>query len=393
MELPVLVQSDAVEERKRCAEIGVVRLDSDGESGSESDREDPEGPGQKTRPLSKDDMMLLPPLPSPVLSKRNVSVEVEVEEVEELMRTPGAENIHDQLGETEHIAPMHGLGVGLAFAPPPEITLEDMSLALDVRDYMDSPSSTTFNSHIFDTMSSNASLNILDVSSMVSSSPKVAPQPCIIEPVGVPLDPMAHSHTHLLEPKRKHGRMFSLASPAATSPTRGLGGRSRSLSNSNILRKLSLGSLTSSRNGSVGSDAGSAVANTLGGSPVLPSQSHRGIASSPIAEEGRRVRHPRSGTNATTPRRRRAATFVVASVTPEEELRKWPAVQFSNDAEQSTYVRSLVDQQTRDDLSFDVALRHLAQDAWQSQTEVVTLQQQRIRLNSLWARKITHYQG
>ena len=397
MEIPVLVRSGALEERKRCAEVGVVAVS---ESESEADEKGADVQEVVARPPSKDDV-LLPPLPPAPEELLHVSEQLEDREL--LLRTPGSPR------EVNNVQlQSHGLGLGLplAFAPPPEITLEDMSLALDARDYMDSPSATTFNSRIFDTMSSNASINVLDASSMVSASPKVAPQHCIVEPVGVPLDP-----SHLSEPRRRQSRLFPLpgsvsptpALPAGGSNTTTVPGRSRSLSNSNILRKLSLGSLGSlggsrsaSRSGSVGSDMATIPAgNRIPSSPAL--------TSTPIAEEESHVRSTReyvrpntstTTTNTNTPRRRRrAATLIVASVTPEDELRRWPAMDFRSDEEQGAYVRALVHQQTRDDLSFDVALRRLAQDAWQSQTEVAALQQQRIRMNGLWARKITHYQG
>ncbi|KAG0669904.1 hypothetical protein C6P45_003186 [Maudiozyma exigua] len=331
----------------------------------------------KERPLSKDDMLLLPPLPQSLLLPSRQSSITSVPEIESL-----------NILKEEEEQPLSDLDKRDKNNSKHDRTIYDLSKALEISDtsYLDMTTSSSVIS-----LSRVHSRNISSVSStsipkintgnrnnnVILSSPTTLPSFSFTQNSSTnSLFDAAHTNTNTVPSNNSSfpsKRFFSMSlsrqnstSAEGTSTAQTIKSRSRSLSNSNIFRKLNISNPNS---------LSTSTTTTTNKTAVPKIKTRHCSMSSPKSKK-------------------KTNCLIIGDITTVKELMTFEKIDFhNNDNEQNKYIHKLIDLQKQDDNKFEIILNKISKDLWYSNKEINDLKLQRIQLNDLWAKKINHYQN
>ena len=412
-EIRVQMDDGTIKERPS---LSVHAVSSDSESLIGSDIEDETentlfdgGAGGNTlvtsRPLSKDDMLLLPPLPQALLPSRQSSI-VSATEIESLGISTNAMMTMSLNDNDNHaILPLPSLNHDHDHAEydhSVDYTLQDLSKALEISDLssrvhsrnvsMSSLSSMT-NSNTNTNTNININIKTHGIPSTISGPISASSSTTMSSPTVMPsfsfgsstnnnnnnnnnssssitMDTTSrnNSNTSMIMMNKRFfpislSRQNSITSTNTITSSTKIKARSRSLSNSNIFRKLSLGSIKPKR--------------------ILENEVENEV------EPYHEPVSPHQRMNNTTNN-----SFIIGNISTMKELTKFEKINFhNNEFEQETYIHELVELQKKDDMLFDIIIKKITKDNWSSKEEINDLKLRRIKLNELWAKKINFYQN
>lgn len=245
---------------------------------------------------------------------------------------------------------------------------------------LSSSSSVIFNNNIFEnhntSTTSNGNASILDASSIISSSPKIS--------------------------SKLHKRFFSISSSWGNN---GYNRRSKSTNNNN--NNVRLNTITQNNTNSCSRDVIKSRSRSLSNSNIFRKLSFSNLS----------IRHHSNSVNEisefpntrleTSIRDKIEETFfnqstdsvlsnksnnlTIQSITNIDELKSFNKIDFDNDDKQDEYVQNLLSLQRQDDLKFEILLKNISKNKWYTQDEINELKLQRIKINDLWAKKINFY--
>lgn len=326
----------------------------------------------RERPLSKDDMLLLPPLPQSLLLPSRQSSIVSVPEIESLNILKEEPLDHDGRNKNKN---------------GHDETIYDLSKALEISDtsYLDMTTSSSMISisrvHSRNISScSSTSIPKINIgnrnhNNTILSSPTTLPSFSFTQNNSTNSLFELHTNTNANNTQGNSQsftskRFFSMSlsrqnstSTEGTSTVNTIKSRSRSLSNSNIFRKLNISSPTT----------------------IPPNSSITTTTKIPVART--KTRHCSTSSPKTN-------CLIIGDITTMKELTTFEKIDFhNNDNEQNKYIHKLIELQKKDDSKFEIILNKISQDFWYSSKEINDLKLQRIQLNDLWAKKINYYQN
>ncbi|SMN21461.1 hypothetical protein, no similarity [Maudiozyma saulgeensis] len=328
----------------------------------------------ESRPLSKDDMLLLPPLPQTFLPSTRQSSIVSVTEMESF-----------EINNSNVLPSLNDLECDKSV----DYTLQDLSKALEISDISSRVHSRNVSMSSLSSMTkSNSNINIKTNYGMTSSTSTSTMSSPVTMPsfsFGSNTSSSTNTSTDLSRnnsnPMITNKRFFPISLTRQNSLTIGnstntntntntitstkIKSRSRSLSNSNIFRKLSLGNIK----------------------PTSIPEVENTTTTTTTTECETTIHHQRLMQN--------NKLFIIGNITTIKELtKKFEKVNFNNnEIEQEKYIHKLIELQKKDDMLFDIIIKKITKDNWSSKEEINDLKLQRIKLNELWAKKINYYQN